>query len=138
MEAAFWRNLGQTLVEDGKIAEAVPPLERAVALQPTGAAERFWLARACLLADKPLDAQAQIGVLRAGPGRGGGTVRRVGLTGKSPRVILGHTMTSRKARVVVDTCRGEVMTQTRRIVQIRVSSDDMPRGSGPWAGVGAR
>ena len=65
VEAAFWRNLGQALVADGKIAEAVPPLERAVALQPTGAAERFWLARAYLLADKPLDAQAQIGVLRS-------------------------------------------------------------------------
>ena len=65
VEAAFWRNLGQALVEDGKVAEAVPPLERAVALQPTGAAERFWLARAYLLADKPLDAQAQIGVLRS-------------------------------------------------------------------------
>lgn len=64
-EAAFWRNLGQVLVEDGKIAEAVPSLERAVALQPAGAAERFWLARAYLLADKPLDAQAQIGVLRS-------------------------------------------------------------------------
>jgi hypothetical protein len=30
-----------------------------------GAAERFWLARAYLLADKPLEAQAQIGVLRS-------------------------------------------------------------------------
>ena len=64
-EAAFWRNLGQALVEDGKIAEALPSLERAVALHPTGAAERFWLARAYLRADKPLDAQAQIGVLRS-------------------------------------------------------------------------
>jgi Tfp pilus assembly protein PilF len=63
-EAAFWRNLGQALIEDGKVAEAVPPLERAVALRPMGAAERVWLARAYLLADKPLEAQAQIGVLR--------------------------------------------------------------------------
>jgi hypothetical protein len=30
-----------------------------------GAAERFWLARAYLLADKPLEAQAQMGVLRS-------------------------------------------------------------------------
>lgn len=64
-EAAFWRNLGQALVEDGKIAEAVPPLERAVELRPMGAAERFWLARAYRLADKPLEAQAQMGVLRS-------------------------------------------------------------------------
>ncbi|MEX2224723.1 MAG: tetratricopeptide repeat protein [Candidatus Rokuibacteriota bacterium] len=64
-EATFWRNLGQALMEDGKVAEAAPPLERAVALRPKGAAERFWLARAYLLADKPLEAQAQIGVLRA-------------------------------------------------------------------------
>ena len=64
-EATFWRNLGQALIEDGKVAEAVPPLERAVALRSMGAAERFWLARAYLLADKPLEAQAQIGVLRS-------------------------------------------------------------------------
>jgi protein O-mannosyl-transferase len=63
-EATFWRNLGQALIESGKIAEAVPPLERAVALRPTGAAERVWLARAYLLADKPVDAQAQIRVLQ--------------------------------------------------------------------------
>jgi tetratricopeptide (TPR) repeat protein len=64
-EATFWRNLGQALIEDGKVAEAVPLLERAVALRSKGAAERFWLARAYLLADKPLEAQAQIGVLRS-------------------------------------------------------------------------
>lgn len=64
-EATFWRNLGQALVEDGKIAEAVPPLERAVALRPTGAAERVWLARAYLLADKRLEAQTQIAALRS-------------------------------------------------------------------------
>jgi Flp pilus assembly protein TadD len=64
-EATFWRNLGQALIEDGKVAEAVPTLERAVALRSKGAAERFWLARAYLLADKPLEAQAQIGVLRS-------------------------------------------------------------------------
>lgn len=64
-EAAFWRNLGQALMEDEKRAEAVPPLERAVALRPEGAAERFWLARAYLLTNKPLEAQVQIGVLRS-------------------------------------------------------------------------
>jgi protein O-mannosyl-transferase len=64
-EAAFWRSLGQALIEDGKAADAVPPLERAVALRPVGAAERVWLARAYLFADKPLEAQAQIEVLRA-------------------------------------------------------------------------
>ena len=64
-EASFWRNLGQALIESGRIAEAMPPLERAVALRPMGAAERSWLARVYLLADKPVDAQAQIGVLRS-------------------------------------------------------------------------
>jgi protein O-mannosyl-transferase len=64
-EATFWRNLGQALIEDGKVAEAVPPLERAVALRPMGAVERVWLVRAYLLADKPLEAHAQIGVLRS-------------------------------------------------------------------------
>jgi Tfp pilus assembly protein PilF len=64
-EATFWRNLGQALIEHGKVAEAVPPLERAVALRPNGAAERFWLARAYLLADRPLEAEAQIGVLKS-------------------------------------------------------------------------
>ena len=63
-EATFWRNLGQALIEDGKVVEAVPPLERAVALRPTGAAERVWLARVYLLADKSVEAQAQIDVLR--------------------------------------------------------------------------
>jgi Flp pilus assembly protein TadD len=62
-EATFWRNLGQALIEDGKIVEAVPPLERAVALRPKGVAERVWLARVYLLTDKPLEAQAQIDVL---------------------------------------------------------------------------
>lgn len=62
-EPAFWRDLGQALIEDGKVAEAIPPLERAVALRPQGASERFWLARAYLLADRPRDAQTQIGVL---------------------------------------------------------------------------
>ena len=64
-EATFWRHLGQALIEDGKPVEAGPPLERAVALRPKGAAERFWLARAYLFADRPLDAQAQIGELRS-------------------------------------------------------------------------
>ncbi len=63
-EATFWRNLGQALIEDGQVVEAGPPLERAVELRPTGAPERFWLARAYLLANKPLEAQAQIEVLR--------------------------------------------------------------------------
>jgi Flp pilus assembly protein TadD len=88
-EATFWRNLGQALLENGKVTEALPPLERAVALRSEGAAERFWLARAYLLADRPADAQAQIGVLRsldaaaaAGlsaawpPDRGGDLIRR--------------------------------------------------------------
>jgi Flp pilus assembly protein TadD len=64
-ESSLWRDLGQALVEDGKAAEAIAPLERAVALHPRGANERFWLARAYLLADRPHDAKAQIGVLES-------------------------------------------------------------------------
>ena len=75
-EATFWRDLGQALIEDGKVVEAVPPLERAVALRPTGAAERVWLARAYLLADKALEAQAQIEVLRTLDPAAVGTVLR--------------------------------------------------------------
>jgi tetratricopeptide (TPR) repeat protein len=62
-EAVFWRNLGQARVEAGQAAEAIAPLERAVALRPRGAPERFWLARAYLLAGKSSDAQAQIAAL---------------------------------------------------------------------------
>lgn len=64
-EPAFWRDLGQALVEDDKAAEAIAPLERAVALRPQGANERFWLARAYLLADRPHDAQTQIELLQS-------------------------------------------------------------------------
>jgi Flp pilus assembly protein TadD len=63
-EAVFWRNLGQALADAGKVAEAVAPLQRAVALRPRGAAERFSLARAYQLADRPVEARAQIAVLR--------------------------------------------------------------------------
>jgi protein O-mannosyl-transferase len=38
-EAGFWQNLGRALMEDGKVAEAVPALERAVALRPGRGAE---------------------------------------------------------------------------------------------------
>jgi protein O-mannosyl-transferase len=64
-ESSLWRDLGQALVEDGKATEAIAPLERAVALHPRGANERFWLARAYLLADRPHDGKAQIGVLES-------------------------------------------------------------------------
>jgi Flp pilus assembly protein TadD len=64
-ESFLWRDLGQALVEDGKAPEAIAPLERAVALHPRGANERFWLVRAYLLADRPHDAKAQIGVLES-------------------------------------------------------------------------
>jgi Flp pilus assembly protein TadD len=64
-EPAFWRDLGQALVEDGKAAEAIAPLERAVALRPNGANERFWLARAYLLAGRAAEAQGHIDALRS-------------------------------------------------------------------------
>ena len=52
------------MIESGRIDE---PCRRSSApwLSGMGAAERSWLARVYLLADKPVDAQAQIGVLRS-------------------------------------------------------------------------
>jgi Flp pilus assembly protein TadD len=64
-EPSLWRDLGQALIEDGKAAEAIPSLERAVTLDPRGANGRYWLARAYLLVDRPHDAQTQIGVLES-------------------------------------------------------------------------
>ena len=85
-EATFWRNLGQALIEDGKIGEAVAPLERAVALRPKGATERVWLARVYLLADKPVEAQAQIDVLRTlDPAAVGTVLRAAGGSVEGPR-----------------------------------------------------
>ena len=43
----------------------IAPLERAVALRPKGANERFWLARAYLLAGRAADAQGHIDALRS-------------------------------------------------------------------------
>ena len=85
-EATFWRNLGQALIDDGKIGEAVAPLERAVALRPMGATERVWLARVYLLADRPLEAQAQIDVLRTlDPAAVGTVLRAAGGSVEGPR-----------------------------------------------------
>lgn len=85
-EATFWRNLGQALIDDGKIGEAVAPLERAVALRPKGATERVWLARVYLLADKPTEAQAQIDVLRTlDPAAVGTVLRSAGGSVEGPR-----------------------------------------------------
>ena len=58
------RRLGQALVEQGKGVEAVPVLERAVAVMPRGGAERFWLARAYRLAGRTPEADREIAALR--------------------------------------------------------------------------
>jgi Flp pilus assembly protein TadD len=58
------RRLGQALVEQGKGVEAIPILERAVAVTPRGGAERFWLARAYRLAGRTPDADREIAALR--------------------------------------------------------------------------
>ncbi len=63
-DADIERNLGQALVEQGKGAAAIAPLERAVALRPGGAAERFWLARAYQVAGRRVEAERQIAALR--------------------------------------------------------------------------
>jgi Flp pilus assembly protein TadD len=58
------RRLGQALVEQGKGVEAIPILERAVAVTPRGGAERFWLARAYRLAGRTPEADREIAALR--------------------------------------------------------------------------
>ena len=63
-DADIWRNLGQALVEQGELAEAISALERAVGLRPAGAPERFWLARAYSLAGRPDEAEREIEALR--------------------------------------------------------------------------
>jgi Flp pilus assembly protein TadD len=58
------RRLGQALVEQGKGVEAIPILERAVAVTPRGGAERFWLARAYRMAGRTPEADREIAALR--------------------------------------------------------------------------
>ena len=58
------RRLGQALVEQGKGVEAVPILERAVAVTPRGGLERFWLARAYRLAGRAPEADRETAALR--------------------------------------------------------------------------
>jgi Flp pilus assembly protein TadD len=59
------RGLGQALVERGKGVEAIPILERAVALAPQGGAQRLWLARAYRLAGRIPEADREAATLRA-------------------------------------------------------------------------
>ncbi len=58
------RGLGQALVERGKGVEAIPVLERAVALAPQRGAERLWLARAYRLAGRLPEADREAATLR--------------------------------------------------------------------------
>jgi Flp pilus assembly protein TadD len=58
------RGLGQALVERGKGVEAIPVLERAVALAPQRGAERLWLARAYRLAGRMPEADREAATLR--------------------------------------------------------------------------
>ncbi|MFI5324659.1 MAG: tetratricopeptide repeat protein [Candidatus Rokuibacteriota bacterium] len=58
------RGLGQALVERGKGVEAIPILERAVALAPQRGAERLWLARAYRLAGRMPEADREAATLR--------------------------------------------------------------------------
>ncbi len=58
------RDLGQALVERGKGVEAIPILERAVALAPQRGAERLWLARAYRLAGRMPEADREAATLR--------------------------------------------------------------------------
>ena len=59
------RYLGQALLEQGLAADAIVPLRRAVALDPTAAAARFWLAQAYRGAGEAARADAEMAALRA-------------------------------------------------------------------------
>jgi protein O-mannosyl-transferase len=66
-EPDLLRGLGRALVERGKGAEAIPVLERAVALAPQRGADRFWLARAYRLAGRIPEADREEATLRQLP-----------------------------------------------------------------------
>jgi len=56
--------LGQALVQQGKAARAVLPLERASALAPSSAGPRIWLVQAYEAAGRPDRAREELGALR--------------------------------------------------------------------------
>jgi len=58
------RYLGQALLEQGWAADAIVPLRRAVALNPTAPVARFWLAQAYRGAGQAAQADAEIAALR--------------------------------------------------------------------------
>lgn len=58
------RYLGQALLEQGLAADAIVPLRRAVALDPTAPAARFWLAQAYRGAGETARADAELAALR--------------------------------------------------------------------------
>jgi Tfp pilus assembly protein PilF len=57
-------NLGRLLIEQGKAADAVVPLRRAVVLDPRSSPARFWLARAYLVTGQASLAALEIDALR--------------------------------------------------------------------------
>jgi tetratricopeptide (TPR) repeat protein len=56
-------NLGRARLDQGRFAEAVPPLERAVQMNPRGVAARAWLVRALALAGAGARAAAEMTAL---------------------------------------------------------------------------
>jgi protein O-mannosyl-transferase len=58
------RSLGRVLVEQGKSVEAIPSLERAVALAPRSDEARLWLVRAYRFAGRAADAEREAATLR--------------------------------------------------------------------------
>ena len=58
------RYLGQALLEQGSAADAIVPLRRAVALDPTATAARFWLAQAYRGAGQAAQADVEMATLR--------------------------------------------------------------------------
>lgn len=66
-EPELLHDLGRALVERGKGAEAIPVLERAVALAPQRGADRLWLARAYRLAGRIPEADREEAALRRLP-----------------------------------------------------------------------
>jgi predicted Zn-dependent protease len=58
------RYLGQALLEQGAAADAIVPLRRAVTLDPSSTAARFWLAQAYRGAGQGAQADAEMAALR--------------------------------------------------------------------------
>ncbi len=69
----FWELKGQALLENGRPAEAIAPLEQAVKLLPNSGLIQLLLAQALIATEKPANAQRAVRVLKQAQRSEGGT-----------------------------------------------------------------